>query len=223
MKLHPIVDFQALFPEAFNTLIKEHMQDLEKYKYSSFVCPECDVINPVYYNSPHESYKPFKDSHGDIRQLHCESCGYQDVLPFNECFTCNKKYRGKRFSQYCSRECSGLDHRTGEDVECGVCKKEFYKGNNEIKRTANNYCSQACYITLRPKKEIAKTKLPCELKAGDIVKRHAGAYKILAVYKKTPENSKVTVPKLKIRISNGNSKYWVRFKLDSKRLVEILN
>lgn len=222
--IHPITDFKALFPEAFNTLIKDHMEGLEKFRYGSFVCPECDVINPVYYNSPHESYKPFKDSNGDVRQLHCESCGYKEPRnPFNECFVCDKPYRGKRYSKYCSRACQSEMTKTGENVPCDVCKKTFYKRNYELNRTRHNYCSQDCYKTLRPKKEIGYTKLPCEFKAGDIVKHRSGAYRILAIYKKTPENSNVTVPKLKIRISNGHSKYWVRYRLDSKKRVEILN
>lgn len=220
MKLHPIADFQALFPEAFNTLIKEHMRDLEKYKYSSFVCPECDVINPVYYNSPHESYKPFKDSYGDIRQLHCENCGYEDIKPFKQCFTCSKDYKGNRFSQYCSRECAGLNHRTGENVECRVCKKEFYKTNSELKRTLNNYCSQACYITMRPKIKLGK--IPSEFQIGDVLKSRNGHYRILQIYHLTPEKDGVSEPKLKMKLFNGQGEYWVRYKVSSNVRREVL-
>lgn len=75
MKLHPIVDFQALFPEAFNTLIKEHMQDLEKYRHGSWVCDECDAINVLYYANESQTYMSQRETVDDKVQRNCECCG----------------------------------------------------------------------------------------------------------------------------------------------------
>ena len=75
MKLHAIVDFQTLFPVAFNTLIEEHMKELEKYKYGSWVCDECDAINVLYYSNERGSYMNERETIDDRVQRNCECCG----------------------------------------------------------------------------------------------------------------------------------------------------
>jgi len=76
MKLHPISDFKALFPEAFNTLIKDHMEGLDKFKYGGYICRNCEVIQSCA-DTFEESCKYVEKRKGyqKIKQHICSGCG----------------------------------------------------------------------------------------------------------------------------------------------------
>lgn len=73
--IHPIIDFQILFPLAFKKLIDDHMEDLKQYKNGAWVCDECQAINVLYYSNGSESYMTKKETVDDKVQRNCECCG----------------------------------------------------------------------------------------------------------------------------------------------------
>jgi len=220
--IHPIVDFQILYPHAFLELIDGYRQSIEKYKHGSFICPECDAINPVYYNSTSESYKPIKENSRDLVEKHCENCGYKELRKtYHECLVCDKRFVGREESLYCSNECFVSTSKNGENVKCDICKKKFYKQNSSLKRTLHNYCSQDCYKTTRIRTEGYK-KTPIEFKKGDVIKNRFGAYRILKIYHLTLNNSNVDFPKIKVTFTDGKKIHYARYRVDSKRRYKIL-
>jgi hypothetical protein len=85
-----------------------------------------------------------------------------DKLPL-ECIVCNETfYQEKRVikrslglvlstnkvysSNYCSKQCCGDNHKTGEDVECANCFKIFYKQKYQMKqsKSGKHFCTQSC-------------------------------------------------------------------------------
>ena len=75
MKIHWITDFKTLYPHAFSELLTQYRIDIEKYKYGSWVCEECDTINPVYYYSSTETHKSFREDNNDRLHTECIACG----------------------------------------------------------------------------------------------------------------------------------------------------
>ena len=119
MKLHPIVDFQTLFPVAFNTLIEEHMKELEKYKHGSWVC-KCGMII--------EQFGECDDCKVRLKRIKqvrpCEEC-HKDAYP-NMLFCnmgCYNKYRAKLKVHFCTN-----------------CNKQYTKNRSEFEHK-NKFCS----------------------------------------------------------------------------------
>lgn len=222
--IHPIIDFKALFPEAFNTLVRDYMGGIRKYKNGSFVCPECGDINPIYYNSGTESYKTVKEFDCDLIQKHCESCGYKEPRKeLSRCLFCNRNFMGYGDAKYCSHPCFLNDIPKVGDVRCEVCKVMFHKNKYQINRTSHNYCSQACFKELRPKRiSHRKMKMPREFEKGDVIKNRYGTYRVLKIFHLNPSNSSVLVPKIKVTFTDGQKIHWARYKVDSERKYEIL-
>lgn len=72
-----------------------------------------------------------------------------------ECDYCNKEFIiiQKRLKSriklgqklfFCSEACQHLGQRTRKLVVCKQCGKEFYKLENQIKKTSNNFCNHSC-------------------------------------------------------------------------------
>ena len=64
------------------------------------------------------------------------------------CEYCKKEYKTSRnTSRFCSNYCSGMvkgmKRRTGHNVSCDECCKEFYKRKSIIKKL--NFCSLHCF------------------------------------------------------------------------------
>lgn len=68
------------------------------------------------------------------------------------CLICEKEFKSDAWSLknraclYCSRKCSDIGRKTGENRKCLVCSKEFYIIPAHIKRRKTNgtYCSRDC-------------------------------------------------------------------------------
>jgi hypothetical protein len=94
------------------------------------------------------------------KKLYCKICGKEFYL-----LDCQIKWdRGK----YCSRGCSSIGHRRGNELNCNFCGKKFYrsKAEQDIGIRVNQYCSRQCYFKWREEKRKETTYL----KNG---KRHA--------------------------------------------------
>jgi endogenous inhibitor of DNA gyrase (YacG/DUF329 family) len=66
-----------------------------------------------------------------------------------KCLQCGKEFKAdEQKYKFCSRECSGAFHKTGELLKCKICGKEFWSIKS---RVSPKYCSHNCYKTARQK------------------------------------------------------------------------
>lgn len=70
---HPITDFKAIYPEYFNKILNEYKQEIQRYKNGSWICRECDNINPI---SIYRVYRGRK-----MKQVvkGCDECGARSI------------------------------------------------------------------------------------------------------------------------------------------------
>jgi hypothetical protein len=70
------------------------------------------------------------------------------------CKRCSKEFSTKPSQRklgrgiYCSRKCTEMSRRTGKDVLCRWCRKNFYAPGKQLQRSKSKhyFCSRDCYL-----------------------------------------------------------------------------
>jgi hypothetical protein len=85
-----------------------------------------------------------------------------DKLPC-ECYQCGDTFlKEKKYIKYeldfsngwcmfCSKKCRGQFNKKEQKVNCLNCQSTFIKGNNQLIKTKNNFCSRSCSATYNNK------------------------------------------------------------------------
>lgn len=84
------------------------------------------------------------------------------------CNTCKKKYSvipsEANKSKYCCKECANIGKRTGHNIICDNCGKEFYRRKYHIdrqnNRQQNSFCCQKCRSEYKHKQSIENRICP---------------------------------------------------------------
>jgi hypothetical protein len=74
----------------------------------------------------------WKDHKKNEKEFICLICGKKFYVPYSD-----NRIKNNIPIKYCSHKCTGIGLRTGKNVKCKYCGKEFYT-------TRNEFCSHEC-------------------------------------------------------------------------------